>query len=289
MRTFTPEQVDSVFSWNIESLPCYARREDGQLLEVKGKRALVRADNGFGLGVVTKSYGIIQPQSMMSLLHAAAGDGIVEYINGGAFDGGKRIYLQVALKGANFDIAGQEHGAYFMLGAHNDGSGSFWAAFTPTRLFCMNQLRVAIKNIISRFSIRHTKNASERLAVVEEVITRARGYFGAFHAEALNLVRQRFTIQDMRSLTEELWPTPKSENLLDGVVWTRNRVVQLFDGAQIGGSALMGTKYGALNAVAEYVDHHQNRRGGEAGRLNAVLFGSQPTALKQLAYERLAA
>lgn len=285
----TQEQVDAAFAWAIESRECYFKDSDGVEHTIPGKRTLVRTDRSFGLGIVTPSYGIVQPAAQMSLLHAAVGDGQVEYINGGVFENGKRMFLQAALKGGNFDVAGQEHGAYFMLGAHNDGTGAFWAAFTPTRLWCMNQLRFALKNLRNKFSIRHTKNATERLETVREVMVRARGFFGAYNEQAQALVRQRFTLQDMHTLAEELWPTPKAENLVPGIEATRARVIQLFDGGQLGAPALNGTKYGALNAVVEYVDHHQHRKGGESGRLNAVLFGSQANVLKQLAFDRIAA
>lgn len=285
----TPEKVDQLFGWDIEARETFTLDRNGRMMTVPGKRTLVRVDRDHALGVVTKSYGVIQPREIMSFLHACVGEGTVEYINGASFDKGARIYLQARIIGADFDVAGQEHAAYLILGAHNDGTGSFWAGFTPTRLWCMNQLRLAIKNTVSRLSIRHTSRAAERLEQAHAVVERARGYFGTFHATAMDLVRQRFTIQDMRSLAEELWPDPKNERLLPGVQATRARVVQLFDGGQRGAGAINGTKYGALNAVAEYVDHHQSRRGGEEGRLNAVIFGSAPQQIKQAAFERLAA
>ena len=284
---YTPEEVDKAFSWEIESRECLTRTASGELINVRDKRVLVRTDRELSLGVVSNRYGVVQPSAMMSLLHAAAGDGLIEYVNGGSFEGGKRIYLQVLLKGANFDIAGQEHAAYFLLGAHNDGTGSVFWAPTPTRLFCMNQLRIAIDRMVSKLTLRHTKNAQARLEQATEVVRRTRGYFGAYTAEAQRLVKQTFSLADMRELTETLWPTPKSEALFEGIKATRAKVVRLFDGEQLGSSAIQCTKYGALNAVVEYIDHHQHRKGGEAGRQNALLFGSQ--TLKQLAYERLAA
>jgi phage/plasmid-like protein (TIGR03299 family) len=289
MRTYTPEDVDRLFGWSIEARKCFTRDQQGQEIEVPNKRALVRVDTEFPLGIASDRYGVIQPRDIMGLFHAAAGNGTVEYINGGYFDHGRKIYLQVALRGANFEVRGQEHGAYFMLGAHNDGTGSFWIAFTPVRFVCTNMLKYLLKSVQSRLAIRHTKNASERLSLATALITRARSYFGEFHKDALRLVSQRFTVQDMKALTEELWPTPKSENLVHGVEATRHAVVQLFDGRQRGAEAIGGTRYAALNAVVEYLDHHQPRHGGRDGRLSAVLFGSQPATLKQLAYDRLAA
>lgn len=286
-RDITPSDVDRLFGWDIEARPCFTSRADGSIIEIPGKRALVRTDREHTLGVVTKSYGVIQPRDIMSLFHAAVGDGQAKYVNGGSFSNGARVYLQVQIMGSNFDVAGQEHGAYLILGAHNDGTGSFWAGFTPVRLFCMNQLRLAINKTRSKLVIRHTSRAAERLEQAQYVIENARSYFGTFHEMAMNLVRQRFTLSDMRTLAIELWPDPKSERLLPGVQGVRDKVVRLFDGGQRGAEAIMGTKYAALNAVAEYVDHHQVRRGGQDGRDDSVIFGSAAQGLKQAAVERL--
>lgn len=285
----TREQVDAIFAWTIEAQEVLYRDSEGNLHSMPSRRVLNRADRNTPLGIASKGYGIIQPADQMNLLHAAVGAGEVEYINGGIFGGGQRLYLQAAIKGANFDVAGQEHGAYFMLGACNDGSGSAWFGFTPTRLFCMNQLKFALRTLRNRVSIRHTKNAAARLATITKAMEQARGFFGVYNEEAQRLVAQRFTLQDMRALVEELWPTPKAENLVPGIERTRARVVQLFDGGQIEAAPLNGTKYGALNAVVEYIDHHQHRHGGEAGRMDSLLFGSQPAIIKQRAYDRLAA
>lgn len=285
----TREQVDAIFAWTIAPYDCTYRDAQGIERVVPGRVVLNREDTNQPLGIASRGYGIIQPRDQMNLLHAAVGDGEAEYINGGIFEGGKRLYLQVAIKGANFDVAGQEHAAYCLLGSANDTTGSAWFGFTPTRLSCMNQLKFALRTLRNKITIRHTKNAAVRMATVTALMERARGFFGVYNEEAHRLVAQRFTIQDMRALVEELWPTPKAENLVPGIERTRARVIQLFDGAQLGADAINGTKYGALNAVVEYVDHHQPRRGGAAGRMDSILFGSQAAVIKQEAYDRLAA
>jgi len=173
------ETFDRLFGFEIEAQEVFTRQGE-TYAPVKGKRALVRTDTGVALGVVSPSYGILQPRSAMALLDAAAGSGEVTYINGGSYDDGRRLYLQAQLTGASFDVAGQEHAPYLLLGSRNDGGGSYFIALTPTRLLCMNQLRVAIRNIIARFSIRHTRNAAERMELATEVVCRARGYFGAW-------------------------------------------------------------------------------------------------------------
>lgn len=285
----TREQVDAIFAWHIEARQAMYRDAQGNLCEVPGRNVLVREDTNWPLGIASKGYGIIQPQDQMSLLHAAVGNGEAEYINGGIFEGGKRLYIQLAIRGADFDVAGQQHKAYCLLGSANDTTGAAWIGFTPTRLSCMNQLKFALRTLTNRISFRHTKNAAARMAMVAAVMERARGFFGVYNEEAHRLVKQRFTLQDMRALAEELWPTPKAENLVPGVERTRARVVQLFDGGQVEAAPINGTRYGALNAIIEYVDHHQPRRGGVAGRADSILFGSQPAVLKQRAYDLLAA
>ena len=278
------EQMARLFGFTIESREVYARGND-DFEVIEGKRALVRTDTGKALGIASPRYGIVQPRTGLDIMEAC---GDLEVINAGMIGDGQRMYVQARLKGAGFDIAGQEHEPFLFLGMHNDASGCYFVGLTPTRCFCWNQLRVALKNMLARFSIRHTGDAQARAEMTVEVIGRARAYFGAFHEQALRLVAQRFAVQDMRALTEELWPTPKAENLLAGVVAKRAHVVQLFTEGKLN-AGLHGTRYGALNAVAEYIDHDQNRQGGDAGKANALLFGLEGDRLKQTAWDRLAA
>lgn len=291
-KRFTSTQdmdtMRKLFGFTIESVPTYIHDERADAVpyrEVQGKRALVRTDTFEPLGVVSPRYGIIQPRIGLDIMEAC---GDLQIVNAGSIGNGQRMYVQAIVKGAGFDVAGQEHQPYLFLGMHNDGSGTYFVGFTPTRCFCWNQLRAALKNMLAKFAIRHTGNAQERAEVTVEVIRRARAYFGEFHQQALALVAQRFSVQDMRSLCEELWPTPKAENLVDGVLQKRATVVQLFVDGKLN-HGIHGTKYGALNAVAEFIDHGQNRQGGDAGKVNALLFGHEADRLKQAAWDRLAA
>lgn len=275
------EQVARLFGFDIEAQPVYTQL--GR--EIPGKRALVRTDTGDALGIASERYGIVQPKTGLAIMEAC---GDLDIVNAGMIGNGQRMYLQAKVRGASFDVAGQEHAPYLFLGMHNDATGCYFVGLTPTRCFCWNQLRLALKSMTARFSIRHTGNAQQRAEVAVEVIGRARAYFGEFHQQAIALVNQRFAIQDMRTLTEELWPTPKAEHLVEGVLAKRAHVIYLFSEGKLN-QGIHGTKYGALNAVAEYVDHGINRHGGDAGKANALLFGLEADRLKQTTFDRLAA
>jgi len=279
--TTDDEQMARLFGFTIEAQPVYTA--GGR--EIEGRRALVRTDTGTALGIASPRYGIVQPRTGLDIMRAC---GDVEIVNAGMIGDGRRMYVQAKLRGASFDVAGQEHAPYLFLGMHNDATGCYFVGLTPTRCFCWNQLRVALKNMAARFNIRHVGDAQKRAETTIEVIARARAYFGTFHAQALSLVAQRFSVQDMKSLTEELWPTPTAENQVDGVRARRAHVVHLFSDGKLN-AGIHGTRYGALNAVAEYVDHGVNRHGGDAGKVNALLFGLEADRVKQEAFDRLAA
>jgi phage/plasmid-like protein (TIGR03299 family) len=293
--TSDAEQMRRLFGFTVEARPLYTRAENTQdpqhtqgafapYYEVPGKVALCRTDTGAALGVASPRYGIIQPLTGYALLEAC---GDLDLLKAGTIGDGQRMYIQARVKGAGFDVGGQPHEPLLFLGMHNDASGCYFIGLTPTRIQCWNQLRVALGKMLCRFAIRHTGDAQARAEVAAEVIGRARQYFGAFSEQAARLVAQRFAVQDMKSLCEELWPTPKAENLIEGTIATRAKVLSLFTEGKLN-AGIHGTRYGALNAVAEYVDHGVNRKGGDAGKANALLFGLQADRMKQIAYDRIA-
>jgi phage/plasmid-like protein (TIGR03299 family) len=283
-QTDDRDQMERLFGFTIEARPLFTEHE-GERRAVTGKTALVRTDTGDALGVASPRYGIVQPRTGLDIMQAC---GDLEVLKAGMIGQGQRMYVQARLRGAGFDIAGQEHEAFLFLGMHNDASGCYFIGLTPTRIICWNQLRVAIDRMSARFAIRHTGNAQARAEMATEVIGRARAYFGTYSVQAAALVNQRFSVQSMGELAEELWPTPKADNLVAGVLQKRAQVVRLFAEGRLN-TGIHGTKYGALNAVAEYLDHGQERQGGDAGKVNALLFNLDADRQKQIAWDRLAA
>jgi phage/plasmid-like protein (TIGR03299 family) len=136
-------------------------------------------------------------------------------------------------------------------------------------------------------SIRHTSSAILRIDEARRALGIANAYFDNFATTADRLVRSKYDDKQMRELAEALFPTVEDQPSTR-ILKARENVTSLFAYGQ-GHEDIRGTAWAALNAVAEYADHHRVIRAANEveraeSRLSSVWFG-RSAALKQQAHE----
>lgn len=290
---------DLVFDWRVEKRPVYVSGKQGANSDYK---AFVRSDNFETLCIMPNTFGLVQHQDALSLLDAAVGQGEAQYITAGTLDGGRRGWALATVPSCTMEIAGAELKPYLLMSNAHDGSRACRVLFTSVYVVCNNTETWALqqagalsnKRLPNVLTIKHTKHADERVRVAAGLIGTAKEYFGTFHEAALRLTVQRFTTTDMRFLCEHLFPSdPDTGVPTDRTFDTRAKVVSLYEGGQRASAQAPGTKWAALNAVTEFVDHHTARRGKDAvalaeGRFKGTFEGTG-AVLRQRAYDYLAA
>ena len=274
-----PETCDSdtlrnlVFDWHVIEKPITV---DGETWD--DYKALVRSDTGDKLCIQPKSYGVVDFSDSLALLDAASVDGRTKYITAATLDGGRRAFALATIPSATFDVAGSEIKPYLLLSTSHDGSLALRVHFTGIYVVCNNTLTAALaaagatgtRYIPNVITLKHTARIKDRMTVVTRLIERAGAYFGQFHERALRLVNWRYTTADMRDLAKALFPVSDK---------VQNKVVSLFNGEQRARAQAPGTRWAALNAVTEYIDHHARRRGSDERtlaehRFEATMFGA---------------
>lgn len=252
--------------WQVIPRPIFQANEDGIGASVPGMKALTRSDRpDVTLSVVTEGYGIVQNADALSLAAAAVGEGNASAEVCGSLDDGRRVFVVLNLAEAGFDVAGERIEPYIVCYAGHDGSTSVGFKFTPVRVVCQNTLDAALnKETSHQLTIRHTRNAADRVARAADMIAQARGYFGTFNHRALELVRQRLSLGTAEQLSAKLFPTYKAADGRVLVPANQTKVIELFrhQGATTD-ARIAGTKWGYYNAVTALIDHNsrgQNRR-----------------------------
>lgn len=282
--------------WEVIPRPLAAEMPGGTLAAVPGHVALTRSDRGTVLSVVSDRYGIIQNREALTLLDAAVGENGAVYHIAGALDEGRHVFLlaEVATPGHTWTVKGEEMKPYLLLATGHDATRALVCMFTAVRVVCNNTLSVALSDAVSpRLSIRHTRNAAERVKQAAHVIAKARAYFRGFSERALALAAQEMTTARAREITDTLFPPVKIDGkatITPGVEKARAKVVALFDGqGDSSDRRIAGTTWGYFNAVAAYTDHNVSRRGGADGRMRAILLDGQAERVKDRALQLLAA
>jgi phage/plasmid-like protein (TIGR03299 family) len=272
MLTAKDAIIAAKMDWTVEKEPISVR---GKL--VTGRSAIVRADNDETLGIMKGRYEIIQNADAFEFFDAVVGEGQAIYDTAGTLDGGRVIWILARLPKTIF-IEGRkddEIEQYVLLVKSHDGSYSMMMQFVATRVVCQNTLSAALREALNQVKVRHTKNFRDKKEHVQKVLGVANAYFGELSLLVNALNKQNMTKQEMVKFAEILLPNKKDDDGKDEETTTRTEnirgeIVTLFDR---GAGNLGQTRWDALNAVTDYVDHDRTLR-GDSSRFEAALLGS---------------
>lgn len=264
--------------WNAIPKPLFAGIDEatGAGVSVPGYKALVRDDRpDTVLSIVSEGYGVVQYREALSLAAAVVGDGNASAEVCGALDEGRRAFVVLNLAQAGFEVAGERVEPYIVCFAGHDGSTSVGFRFTPVRVVCQNTLSAALSGETPHeLTIRHTRNASERVRLAAKMVEQARTYFGTFHHRALALVNQRLSLGAAEDLSAKLFPTYTNKAGEVIVPANQTKVVELFRRqADTTDRRIAGTRWGYFNAVTALLDHNARGSQGER-RMERALGGS---------------
>ena len=282
--------------WNVRKRPIWAdlREDEGQPvrgLVVPNQYATV-FDNPISgkiepIGVVGSRYTPIQNEAMTEFADAVVDESGAHYQTAGALRNFSQTFLtmklpqHMTLVGPNGEQDVTEW--YLALFNSHDGSSSLFGITTCVRVVCANTASVAIAGAKSKFSIPHTSGWKGATQVAREKLGLAFKYEEAFEAEAQALFATPFSVDEAKAFSEELVELSKAER--DSAAATRrqneaNAILKLFvESPTIAGTPVAGTKWGAFNAVTEYVDHFQGVRGaGDDAELQGILRATRALA-----------
>jgi phage/plasmid-like protein (TIGR03299 family) len=244
----------------------------------------VRQDTGAGLGVVGARYEVLQNWQVFEFLQDLVATDEVVWESAGALREGRRVFVSLRLPHTvSIDAAGVNDQIVPFIAAINshDGSSQAQVVVTPWRPVCGNTERFAVRDAYTRWGVRHTRNARDRIAEARRTLGLSVQYYEAFAAEEEALARTDLSIAEFHQVVEALWPTPEQ----DAPARTRTRHADRMDtlrGLYEQNSATLGrSAYAAERAFTEYTDwKSQIRPTGSlrgrnlAARATAVLEGS---------------
>lgn len=265
----------------------------GKQKQIPGVHAIVRDYDDQPVGHVGNVYHIIQPVQCFDFLDSIIGHGQAVYHTAGAIYSGRTIFMVVKFPD-NIKVGPDVIEKYLLLSNTYDGQSSLSLIWTPVRVVCQNTYELSFQSVLKSVKIRHTASYVEKVQEARRVLELTDQYYKVMETKFNVLLDNKFSTTQMEQLTEKLFP---ATNRTDGQVVvskqtkrTRETVQNLFlVGA--GQKEVAGTKWAALNAVTDFVDHAATvrvRTGVEVkdARMNSALFGAGAT-LRQRAYDLL--
>lgn len=280
--------------WTIEKAPVVfvpSELDKGQFAEAKhfhGQNVLYRSDTKAPMSVVSDRYKPVQPAEVLDFFKDLVEESGFKLHTAGTLFGGKRLWA-LAETGKFGEITkGDGIGGFLLLSTSCDKSLATTARFTSVRVVCNNTLSMATADKSDCVSFTHSRHFDHNL--MKAKLGLAVESFGAFMEMGKYLQTQKLKQAQASQFVRQLILNPVQLHD-DEYNFEKHRgyakIMSLFDSEAKGHELVGYTKWGMLNAVTEYFDHHLPARTDDA-RLNNAWFDTGNT-LKAKAIQMLVA
>lgn len=253
--------------WTIESKPVYD--EKGNV--IPGFKANTRSSDGTVKGIVSGRYRIVQNQDAFDFTDALIGEGI-RYETAGSLHDGKKIWLLGRMPERY--ILGEKFEPYICFTNTHDGTGAVRACMTPVRVVCNNTLNMALAGAKRAWSTPHLGNIQAKLQEARTTLQIADEYLVKLDEEADRLANEK--LPDVEQVVTIMLPVPEkaTERQKKTILEARDGIMACMIRPDI--AQYLGTKYGFLNAVSDYVGHAdpvRHTKNYEANRWESIMGG----------------
>ena len=259
---------------------------------------LIHSRSGKVLDQVGANYIVHQPREIAETFRRLCQTNGFTMDTMGVLDGGRR-YWGLASNEMYGKMSGNPQDIIkpYLLLASGCGMATT-GQLTTVRVVCQNPLHISLGDAASQFKQRHTSVYNEA------AMARGLGLEEAFdfHMNTLErLAGEKIGTEESVSLILDLFAGKENrkkygddlQNYPTKTINTVKKIAELFNGDARGTfENQRGTKIQMLNAITEFVDHHQTRKGAaglarKSNTTNAIWFGSGAKT-KEKAFERLA-
>jgi phage/plasmid-like protein (TIGR03299 family) len=267
--------------WTIESSPVTyttgiteANPYGEDVVNFEGQNVLYRSDNNMPMSVVSNRYKPVQPAEVLEFFRDLVEESGFKIHTAGTLRGGKRMWA-LAETGKYAEVCPDDGiGGFLLLSTSADKTLATTARFTTIRVVCNNTLTAATQNGDHCVSLPHSAKFDHDKMKLK--LGTAVESFGSFMEMAKFMQKQKMSIPKAKEFLNALI-APMSQikddeyNIADNRAY--KKIIALFDEEAKGIELVGNTKWGMLNAVTEYFDHHAPSRTNDS-RLDSTWFGN---------------
>ena len=244
----------SGLDWEVFQKPIY----DEYGNEYPKYLANVRNDNNSLLGIVTGAYRIVQNEEAFSFVNDLSNEGFI-YDRAGSFKDGRAIWMMG--KFPNMKILGDEVENNIVFVNSHDGSQGVKVMMTPVRVACYNMLNLALKRASRSWNAKHTSKIYSRLEEAKYTLGMANNYMKELDIEADRLANMKITEAQLEAIFDAMFPIDPNKDTqrkINNISVLKNNFFACYNEADI--AKFKGTVWGAINAMADLVDHSDPAR-----------------------------
>ena len=262
--------------WQVES--ALVQYQAAQTLKsFPERRVLYRSDTQAALSVVSPGYRVVQPAEVLEFFRDLTEAHGFHVHTAGSLRGGRKIWALAKNGHVEEAAPGDQLRGNLLLATSCDGTMQTVAMWTAVRVVCANTLAIALGDGHNAISTSHRSTflpdqVKAELGALDQA-------FADFAKSAQELSRKPMPLDQARAILAQIFkPTA-----IDTTIRAANeaakehravaKVINLFDGAGLGANhaGSLGTAWGLVNAVSEYIDHHAGR--SDDTRMDSAWFG----------------
>ena len=234
-------------------------RNAEQFITLPEQHVLFRSDTNAPLGVVSNKYQVVQPGEVIEFFRDIAKAGGLELSAAGTIYGGKRFWATAKIGEAAPASVADKIGGYILISTSADGSLATEVRRTTVRTVCKNTLQMAMADAKASIKVSHRSVFDP--ASVKEFMGLNTAAWDSFRHTVTRLANIEMLEEEAIEMTAQVFGGGEKVRETAGY----KKVLSLFNGEGMGSTldGVMGTRWGFLNAVTEYADHHVRARTDE--------------------------
>lgn len=239
---------------------------DAKTLTLPDMYVTVRTDTDAGLGVVGRTYTVLQNEDAFAFL-AALVDEDVPWESAGALRDGRRTFVSLRLpRSIRIDADGVNDEIVPFIAALNshDGTTGFTVVATPWRPVCGNTERFAVRDAFTSWTVRHTANIGNQIQEARRTLQMSNAYYDRLTAELEILARAELTLDQARDVVDVMFEPLAVDATAKQATFRAGQVDAVM--AVYGDNAehLGRTAYALERGVTEWLDWHRNIQPGRS-------------------------
>lgn len=209
---------------------------------------------GEAFGIVSDKYQVIQNNEAFSFIDCIPE---LEFKKMGTTKGGM-IYFIGELPELN--ILGDSYNPYLIFRNSHNGRYNLQVTICPLRIVCQNQFNIAFKESPNTITIRHSRQAPERIEQARRVITAHGEYYKTLQVQAEEWATQHIGAFSVQQVIEDLFPIKEDMKEFQKERMEESRA--LFNKAlnSNDNQNFKNSVWGMINAYSDYITHREPAR-----------------------------
>ena len=288
--------VAAGLDWEVKLRPIYAQAEDGSMVKVPLRRALVRSSDNKIMTLTGDMWKPFQNREALEFFREYTEAGGAKLETAGSLRGGKMVWALASIQ-EGFTVNKTDHSkGYILLTSPHEVGKAITVRTTVVRVVCANTMAMAINRSAADYSQNHlskfdTHAAKETIGLAREQIIQA-----GLDASTLSKLKMS-EFDTVKFLSKFFQPMPETivaqndqkqwvDGLLNDPGALDKRFGEVLWSVKKAPGAVPGNAWGVLNGVTHWADHAAGNK-AEA-RLYNAWFGDKAKLKLQVRDELLA-